>query len=68
MNEIAADDGMPDMKISVRQVFGIDSDMEAPAYSYSDPHVPDVDPISTATSRASTSSARMQSSSRTVSR
>jgi len=36
--------GMPDMKVSVRQVFGIDSDMEAPAYSQSDPHVPDLDP------------------------
>src|SRR3979490_879796 len=36
--------GLPDMKISVRQVFGIDSDMEAPAYSSADPHVPDLDP------------------------
>lgn len=36
--------GLPDMKISVRQVFGIDSDMEAPAYSTADPHVPDLDP------------------------
>ena len=36
--------GMPDMKISVRQTFGIDSDMEAPAYSSIDHHVPDVDP------------------------
>src|SRR3989454_1172219 len=36
--------GLPDMKVSVRQVFGIDSDMEVPAYSESDPHVPDVDP------------------------
>ena len=25
--------GLPDMKVSVRQVFGIDSDMEVPAYS-----------------------------------
>ena len=25
--------GMPDMKVSVRQVFGIDSDLEVPAYS-----------------------------------
>jgi cobaltochelatase CobS len=32
------------MKISVRQVFGIDSDMEAPAFSTSDNHVPDLDP------------------------
>ena len=36
--------GMPDMKVSVRQVFGIDSEMEAPAYSQSDAHVPDLDP------------------------
>ena len=36
--------GLPDMKVSVRQVFGIDSDMEVPAYSGPDPHVPDVDP------------------------
>ncbi len=32
------------MKVSVRQVFGIDSDMEVPAYSATDPHVPDLDP------------------------
>ena len=36
--------GLPDMKVSVRQVFGIDSDMEVPAYSESDSHVPDLDP------------------------
>jgi cobaltochelatase CobS len=35
--------GMPDMKVSVRQVFGIDSDLEVPAYSEVDSHVPDVD-------------------------
>ena len=34
---------MPDMKVSVRQVFGIDSDLEVPAYSEVDPHVPEVD-------------------------
>src|SRR5246500_3593120 len=44
MDESAAAGGLPDMKISVRQVFAIDSDMEAPAYSSADPHVPDVDP------------------------
>jgi cobaltochelatase CobS len=32
------------MKISVRQVFGIDSDLEVPAYSEPDEHVPDFDP------------------------
>ena len=35
--------GMPDMKVSVRQVFGIESDMEVPAYSKADDYVPDVD-------------------------
>src|SRR2546430_2083902 len=36
--------GLPDMKISIRQVFGFDSDMEVPAYSEPDEHVPDIDP------------------------
>jgi cobaltochelatase CobS len=36
--------GLPDMKVSIRQVFGIDSDMEVPAYSKPDEHVPDIDP------------------------
>ena len=31
------------MKVSVRQLFGIDSDMEVPAYSEPDAYVPDVD-------------------------
>jgi cobaltochelatase CobS len=35
---------LPDMKISVRQVFGIDTDLEVPAYSEPDEHVPDTDP------------------------
>src|SRR5712664_1801347 len=35
--------GLPDMKVSVRQVFAIDSDLEVPAYSEVDPHVPDID-------------------------
>lgn len=34
----------PDMKVSVRQVFGIDIDMEVPAFSERDPHVPELDP------------------------
>jgi cobaltochelatase CobS len=37
-------DGLPDMKISVRQVFGIDTDLEVPAYSSAEEHVPDTDP------------------------
>ena len=35
---------MPDMKVSVRQVFGIDSDMDVPAFSEADEHVPEIDP------------------------
>ena len=35
--------GMPDVKVSVREVFGIDSDMEVPAYSAISEHVPDLD-------------------------
>ena len=35
--------GTPDMKVSVRQVFGFDSDLEVPAYSKPDEHVPDLD-------------------------
>ena len=34
---------LPDMKLSVRQVFGIDTDLEVPAYSKPDEHVPDLD-------------------------
>src|SRR5437867_6143711 len=34
---------LPDMKVSIRQLFGFDSDMEVPAYSEPDEHVPDVD-------------------------
>jgi cobaltochelatase CobS len=39
-----ASPALPDMKISVRQVFGIDTDLEVPAYSEPDEHVPDTDP------------------------
>ena len=35
---------VPDMKVSVRQVFGLDLDLEVPAYSVAEEHVPDVDP------------------------
>ena len=35
--------GLPDKVISVRKVFGIDSDLEVPAYSKADEHVPDLD-------------------------
>jgi cobaltochelatase CobS len=36
--------GLPDLKISVRQVFNIDSNMVVPAFSEADPHVPEIDP------------------------
>ena len=36
--------GLPDMKVSVRQLFGIESDLEVPAYSKAESHVPDLDP------------------------
>jgi len=34
---------LPDIKISVRQTFGIDSDFQVPAFSQSSEHVPEVD-------------------------
>ncbi len=40
----AGQSGMPDKMVSVRQVFGIDSDLEVPAYSETSQHVPDFDP------------------------
>jgi cobaltochelatase CobS len=36
--------GLPDAKMNVRQVFGIDSDLEVPAYAQRSDHVPDIDP------------------------
>ena len=33
----------PDIELSVREVFGLDSDMKAPAFSQSSDLVPDVD-------------------------
>jgi len=34
---------LPDMKVSVRQLFGFDSNLEVPAYSRTSEHVPDLD-------------------------
>ncbi len=34
---------MPDLKVGVRETFGIDSDMKVPAFSVRDSHVPDFD-------------------------
>ncbi|MGQ9365621.1 cobaltochelatase subunit CobS [Azospirillum sp. ST 5-10] len=36
-------DHVPDIKVSVRQTFGIESDMQVPAFSQRTDHVPDVD-------------------------
>ncbi|MBH0237281.1 cobaltochelatase subunit CobS [Methylobrevis albus] len=35
---------LPDIRVSVRQMFGIDSDLTVPAYSEADEYVPDYDP------------------------
>jgi cobaltochelatase CobS len=35
--------GLPDTKLSVREVFGIDSDMQVPGFSQGDEHVPELD-------------------------
>ena len=35
--------GIPDIKISVRDVFGIESDWQIPAFSQKDEHVPEID-------------------------
>ena len=39
-----ASEMMPDTTVSVRQLFGIDSDMMVPAYAKRDDNVPDLDP------------------------
>ncbi|MGQ3070461.1 MAG: cobaltochelatase subunit CobS [Ferrovibrionaceae bacterium] len=36
--------GQPDTKVSVRQVFGFESDLQVPAFSQRTEHVPDLDP------------------------
>ena len=36
--------GLPDTKVSVRDLFGFDSDLEVPAFSRVEEHVPDIDP------------------------
>ncbi len=35
---------MPDKEVSIRETFGVDSDMKVPAFSERDPHVPEFDP------------------------
>ncbi|GEC17117.1 cobaltochelatase subunit CobS [Nitrobacter winogradskyi] len=41
--EMADTAPLPDIKVSIRTAFGIDSDMEVPAYSEPNEHVPDLD-------------------------
>ncbi len=36
-------DGLPDIKVSVRQLFDIDSDLKVPAFSATEDHVPELD-------------------------
>jgi cobaltochelatase CobS len=45
MKEQSASDekGLPDIKVSVRQLFGLDTDLQVPAFSKSGEHVPDID-------------------------
>ena len=40
----AETNGMPDIKVSVKQLFGFDSNLDVPAYSKTSEHVPDLDP------------------------
>ncbi|MDX2028772.1 MAG: cobaltochelatase subunit CobS [Alphaproteobacteria bacterium] len=35
--------GLPDIKVSVRQTFGLDSDLQVPGFSQAGEHVPDID-------------------------
>ena len=40
---LALDRLVPDKQITIREAFGIDSDMKVPFFSTKDSHVPDVD-------------------------
>ena len=40
---MASDGGVPDIRVSARQTFGIDTDLEIPAFSARSEHVPPVD-------------------------
>src|SRR6202034_408476 len=35
---------MPDRQVSVREVFGLNTDMKVPAFSQREEHVPEIDP------------------------
>jgi cobaltochelatase CobS len=36
---------VPDRLLSVRSVFGIDTDLQVPAFGERDEHVPEIDPV-----------------------
>jgi cobaltochelatase CobS len=40
----AEPNGMPDIKVSVKQMFGFESNLEVPGYSKASEHVPETDP------------------------
>ncbi len=40
---VADEKGLPDISVSVRQLFGLDTDMHVPAFSKAGEHVPDID-------------------------
>jgi len=44
MTQSSFTERQPDIEVSVRQVFGIDSDMTVPGFSQKDEHVPEIDP------------------------
>ncbi len=40
---VADEKGLPDIMVSVRQTFGLDSDLQVPGFSQAGEHVPDID-------------------------
>ena len=44
MKNLPDETGLPDIKLSVRKTFGMDSDLEVPAFSVAGEHVPEKDP------------------------
>jgi cobaltochelatase CobS len=43
MSDVAL--AQPDLRVAVREVFGIDSDLQVPAFSQRDAHVPEIDSV-----------------------
>ena len=40
---VTEEKGLPDTKISVKETFGLESDLEVPAFSKAGEHVPEID-------------------------